>query len=75
MAITITFERIGRSHDVPSLEVESNDLDAAAEAVFRHARRYLASSWFSVILTADGRGAIEAGRFGSFTWERSDNAA
>jgi hypothetical protein len=64
----IDFERIGRTHNPPSLTVESDDPDEVAYAVFCHARRYLASRDFGVFVDLDEmRGHIDAGRFGRFT--------
>lgn len=68
MSYVIDFERIGRNHSPHGLEVNSDDPDEIAEAVFAHARKHLASSWFSVDVNLDEmRGSIEAGRFGKFT--------
>ena len=71
MSYIIDFERIGRNHNVPSLTVESDDGEAIAEAVYRHARNHLASRDFVVIVDLDKlSGSIEAGRFGLFTLRR-----
>lgn len=67
MKYVCKFERIGRDHYVPPLEVEcpEDDADAIAEAVFRYARTKLASSWFEVLVDLESnRVSIEMGRFG-----------
>ncbi len=39
---TATFDRIGRHHDIQSLEV-TGDADQIAETVYRYARKFLGS--------------------------------
>lgn len=66
----VTFDRIGRNHNVPPLTVKESDPDNIAAAVFKVARKYCASSWFEVIVNLeDNTGSIEYGRFGTFTLE------
>lgn len=70
----VTFERIGRNHNVPPTTVEANDPDELAERVYRYARQYLLSRDFDVdVLSEDdghtGKVAIGWGRFGAGTFE------
>ncbi|KMM44881.1 hypothetical protein CWIS_13750 [Cellulomonas sp. A375-1] len=72
--VTVTFDRIGRSSDVPPLPVElnvqaPNAADLLAEAVWRYAGKFLVSRDYAVDLDlTTGRGNIGWGRFGSFTF-------
>jgi hypothetical protein len=71
LAYVVSFERIGRHHDL-TLECEAVDADDLAEQVFRFAGRHLGSRDYvvSVDLDADattGKGSIDGGRFGRFT--------
>jgi hypothetical protein len=73
----IRFERIGRTHDAPPLELEypvsltdEQLADEMAEAIFRYCRKYLISNEYSVVFELreeDGEGTIGAGRYGAFT--------
>jgi hypothetical protein len=66
--LVVTFERIGRRHDVEPLRLPGHlDQDDVAEAVWDYARRFLGSREFEVnVRMAYGEGAvsIEYGRFG-----------
>ena len=75
--IAVTFDRIGRTYDPPPIHIADDDMtaDGIADAVYHHARKYLASSWFSVTAhwdPDDGTGTvtIEGGRFGDGTIKR-----
>lgn len=58
----ITFERIGRKHDVAPLEVVADDADALAEAIYRYARPNLGSRDVEVVVDLDkNRGSILCG--------------
>jgi len=62
------FERIGRNHAVPPLEIEATDADELAFHVYTYSRRFLASH--DIVVSVDleeGRGFINAGRFGRFS--------
>ena len=64
---TVTFERVGRRHDVPPLEV-AGDPDEIAEQVYRYARRFLGSKDVFVSVDLEQMtGSINAARFGTFT--------
>lgn len=68
MTYTVTFERVGRNHDVPPLEVESDNADEIAFNIYTYARKFLASRDVEVIVNLDElRGSINYGRFGTFT--------
>lgn len=64
----VSFERIGRTHDVPDLPLDLDDTDdVLIDALLSHARRYLRSSGFCVDVTdvADGGVVLyDGGRFG-----------
>jgi hypothetical protein len=64
----VTWERIGRTHDVPDLDITTEDPDEIAEQIWRYARRYLGSRWYmcDVDLTT-GAVHIGGGRFGQGT--------
>jgi hypothetical protein len=47
----VSFDRIGRNHAVPSVSVMSDDPDVIAQAVYSHARHYLASREVEVMST------------------------
>lgn len=71
--ITVTFERIGRGFRgrVETFELPDDDrlADELAEAIYRFAKGKLGSKWYDVEVSLDeGRGSIEAGRFGRFTF-------
>ena len=65
---TVTFERIGRNHNVPPLTVPGPaSAQDIAEQVYRLARSYLISRDYEVTVDlAEGKGWIESGRFGKF---------
>ena len=67
MSATATFERIGRNHGVPPLELTTNTRAGQAEEVYDYARKFLASSGYTVTIDEDGNGSIEFGQFGKFT--------
>lgn len=73
MTATVTFERVGRSHAVGEVTVESTDPAVIAEHVHRHVKPLLRSKAYDVdvVLHADGTGTclIEGGRFGRGTVE------
>lgn len=72
---TVTFDRIGRKHDVAPLVVEADNLDDLAEHVFQYARPHLMSRDVEVVVSNggpgedSGRGVINCGwqLGGSFT--------
>lgn len=64
--LRVTFDRIGRHHDVPPIELEQNE--EMAEAIARYARKFLTSGEYVVDVDLDAmRGTIEGGRHGTFT--------
>jgi hypothetical protein len=67
----VTFQRIGRHHDVPNLSVRSHDLDKIAERVFHYSKKYLLSRVVNVEVDEDGTGVIWCGMQsgGTFTVE------
>jgi hypothetical protein len=71
----VTFERIGRTHDVAPLRVAVEDADELAERISRYARPYLCSSDVQAVVNlAEGRGFILCGfnNGGDFTVVRDD---
>jgi len=72
--ITVTFTRIGRTHEVPPLYVDLNTdapavADRLAQAVHAYAGRFLMSADYAVDLDiSTGRGVIGFGRYGEFTF-------
>lgn len=64
----IEFERIGRDHFVPPLEVEADNGDVLAHHIHAYAGRFLGSKDYFVSVD-DDHGSIEGGRFGRFTVE------
>lgn len=72
----VVFERIGRKHEVPDLEIDTATLAAAgqvradqiAEQVWRYAGRFLASREYMVTVDLErGTVSIDADRFGKGT--------
>jgi hypothetical protein len=84
-AYRVTFDRIGRNHNVAPLDITRTDADAdyLARAIYTYARRHLASRGVEIYvdLEEDGRkgeGGIICGvahSGGRFTIERLDAAA
>lgn len=73
----VTFKdgRVGRTRGLEPQEFEAEDADGLAEAVYRFARRYLASQYPSVgVDLEEGRGWIDAGRAASFSVEEATPA-
>jgi len=76
--ITVTFTRIGRTHEVPPLYVDLNTdapaaADRLAQAVHAYAGRFLMSADYAVDLDiSTGRGVIGFGRYGEFTFTITD---
>lgn len=69
------FERIGRTHNVPDLDIEATHPDDIAARVYNYSRKYLASNDVFVDIDMETlKGTIGAGRFGRFTLE-ANNAA
>lgn len=69
-ALLITFDRIGRTHDVPPLTVHATDPNKIAEAIYEYARPHLLSRDVDVwVDLAEQRGGITCGfrTGGSFT--------
>jgi hypothetical protein len=64
----VTFERVGRNHYVPPLEVVATDGDVLARHIHAYAGRFLGSKGYVVSVDGD-RGSIDGGRFGRFTIE------
>jgi hypothetical protein len=50
---TVSFDRIGRNHEVPSVCVMSDDAQVIAQAVYAHARHYLGSRTLDVRVDLD----------------------
>ena len=66
----LKFERIGRRNHDTKLHTYATGADDLALQVHRHARPMLASRDFDVTVDLEqGKGWIEAGRFGTFTIE------
>ena len=51
--LVVTFERIGRDHDVPPLTVTWTDVHELAAAIHAHARPHLRSRQFQVDVYLD----------------------
>lgn len=69
----VSFERIGRNHEVPELTVTASSPDDLADRIHKYAKRYLASAYFDVDVLSDdggqtGKVSIELGRFGGGTF-------
>lgn len=62
----VVFDRIGRNHDLTG-DFDAADADELAGAIYRFARKHLASRDFAVTVDLEkNTGSIEAGRFGNF---------
>jgi hypothetical protein len=63
----VTFEKIGRHHDVPTLIEEAKDADDLAYRIFLYSGRFLGSKNRSVLVELDkagkGEGHIAVGGF------------
>lgn len=82
----VTFDRIGRNHDVPPLDTEATNADTLASAIYDYARPHLLSRDLEVDLflpdpdlpagVPDGGGVILCGfqSGGGFTIARLDGA-
>lgn len=80
----VTFERIGRTRNVPAHEVQvvaprSQQAQALAEKLHRFAGKRLGSRWFDVDVTLEtdlssGTVLLDAGRFGKGTITRKEDA-
>jgi hypothetical protein len=77
---TVTFDRVGRRHDVEPLVVQAADAFELAEHIHRHVRSHLLSTFFEVITGDEGPGQINingrnAGTFTvSFVEDEPDGA-
>jgi hypothetical protein len=70
MSYTITFDRVGRNHNVPNLVTGTADAQVIAEEVYRIARRNCGSRDLEVTVDMEAmKGHIYAGfhNAGSFT--------
>lgn len=68
----VTFERIGRNHNVARLGVEAADADELSEAIHKYARRHLRSQDYEVVVDLEkSEGSILCGMHcgGRFTIE------
>ncbi|WP_293783599.1 hypothetical protein [uncultured Aeromicrobium sp.] len=66
----VSFERVGRRHDVAPLKVSASDVFDLAEKIYRYVRPMLASREIEVVTPDEGKGSILAGGFrnaGGFT--------
>lgn len=64
----VDFKRIGRNHNVPSVQAAVSNADSLAAVIYGHARSYLMSSDFTVDVDLEAmKGLIDGGRFGTFT--------
>jgi hypothetical protein len=71
----VTFDRIGRDHNVPDLHVDGTEDDLLDE-VMTYCSRFLTSSGFDIdINLGTGEGWVEMGRFGTFTVKELDGAS
>lgn len=70
---TVTFDRVGRKHDVAPLVVEAADAFDLAERIYGYVRPHLASRDVEVITPDEGTGYINCGfnNGGSFTVSRT----
>jgi hypothetical protein len=59
LTLTVTMERVGRTHDVAPFVVP--DDDDVAEHIYRQVRRYLVSRAVDVVVSDDGTVTIYAG--------------
>ena len=76
MTRQVTFERIGRTHNVDPLDIADYlGPDDIANAVHKYARRYLASRDVQVIVSDDDRVTIYAGMHVGGTGQIVDGAA
>jgi hypothetical protein len=57
--ISVTMERVGRTHDVPPFVVPNDD--DVAEHIYQHVRRHLASRNVEVIVSETGDVTLYAG--------------
>lgn len=68
MIYTVTFERIGRRHDLPAQQFIAADAEGLAEQVHCFARRHLMSSDIVVHVDLEAmKGSIGFGRHGRFS--------
>lgn len=59
---TVTFDRIGRNHDVAPLQATADDADELAEAIYRYSRPHLSSRDVEVVVDLEqSRGSIFCG--------------
>jgi len=71
----VTFERIGRTHDIPEQIIEAADGEELVEKVHRFAGRHLGSREWDVLLFEDhdsvtrGEISVGAGSYGKGRWE------
>ena len=79
--LVVHFDRIGRRHEVPDLEivVDPEHLDRLHSAVRKYCGKHLVSREFHVQIDMDnelteGVGSIDGGRFGTFTLKEKPSA-
>jgi hypothetical protein len=62
LAYRVTFARIGRSHDVPPLEVDARDAETLGAAIYKYGRKHLGSRYVDVEVDMEnGRGEFFCG--------------
>lgn len=77
--LIVTFERIGRTHEVPALTTPDEHPDRVAEAIYRYAGRFLMSRDYDVdvrLPDGDAPGAVSIGwgRMGAGVITRSPDS-
>lgn len=73
---TVTFDRIGRNHDVRPLTIGADDEAELAEAVYRYARPHLRSRDVEVVVDLEvGKGNIFAGFNNGGTFSVAESAS
>jgi hypothetical protein len=71
----ITFDHVGRKHDVPPLVVTAPTLDHLATKIEKYSRKFLLSRDVEIDIDDDGTGQIFVGFHGggTFTWKEVPN--
>ena len=76
MSYTISFERVGRNHDVPNLVTGTADAQVIAEEVYRIARRHCGSRDLEVAVDLEAmKGNIYAGMHNAGTFTITEDHA
>lgn len=79
LAYRVTFDRIGRTHLVPPLDVEAENSEALAAAIYKYGRRFLGSRYVDIEVDMEcGKGMFICGMRSGGTFAfgpRPDGAA